>query len=94
VYRQLTPKAPTTAAITLPLSLVLGLVLTVSVWDAFGVVGVLLGWMLMVIPALAYLLGIPVAYLLARLESALRRQTKPTTTAALDLPVAMDRRSA
>ncbi len=93
MYRQLTPDAPTTAAVTLPISLVLGLLLTVSVWDVFGLVGVLFGWMLMVIPLFSYLLGLPVAFLLARLESAMRRLGSPTSS-ALDLPVGMDRRSA
>jgi hypothetical protein len=92
VYRQLTPDAPTTAAVTLPISLVLGLLLTVSVWDLFGLVGVLLGWMLMVIPLFSYLLGLPVAFLLARLESSMRRPVSPTGS-AMALPVGMDRRS-
>jgi hypothetical protein len=92
VYRQLTPNAPTTAALTLPISLIVGLVLTVAVWDVFGVLGVVIGWMLMVIPAVSYLLGLPVAFVLARLEGSVRRPTSPAP-ATLDLRVRPRRQS-
>jgi hypothetical protein len=73
MYRQFAPSAPMTRALSLPFSLLVGVLLTAAAWFAFGVAGVVVGWMLLLIPALAYLLGLPMAFACARLESTLRR---------------------
>jgi hypothetical protein len=72
MYRQFTPSAPMTKALSLPFSAAVGVLLTSAAWYGFGVVGVVVGWMLLLIPALAYLLGLPLAFASARLESTLR----------------------
>jgi hypothetical protein len=73
MYRQFTPSAPMTKALSLPFSVVAGVLLTGAAWYAFGVIGIVMGWMLLLIPALAYLLGLPLAFACARVETTLRR---------------------
>jgi hypothetical protein len=73
MYRQFTPSAPMTKALSLPLSALVGVLLTAAAWYGFGVVGVVAGWMLLLIPMLAYLLGLPLAFACARVETTLRR---------------------
>ena len=91
MYRQITPAAPMTGALTLPLCLMLALGLTVGAWELFGVVGVLGGWMLMIIPGVAYLLGLPMVFAAARVESAVRRQRAGgTSTGCRGLQVDQD----
>jgi hypothetical protein len=75
MYRQFTPSAPMTKALSLPFSAVVGVALTAAAWYAFGALGVVIGWMLLLIPALAYLLGLPLAFACARVETTLRRST-------------------